>query len=318
MSLGGKINRLKFSSFPKEENGFPSIEFGNIEINYLELHNIKTKKGILFAQENSKIHNSLRINYCEIKYIHLIDLTINNTYITNSYKNTSLTIRFSTFNKNVEINNNVFSKLNFNRSYFYSHTSIQNNTVDTIKLDKVQFNDRTYFDDFKVLEPTKCDKITLRTIKQELQKTENRIDYDTYRSYELEAYKKELKGNAKFWHKAWWKKDLIILNLNSYFSNHGTNWSKAFRKTIIISLGFYTILYIIKNFQNDFNISLNGVDHFTSGYFKFFLVTNFYDPLSENKEYLSHFIEWFVFLLGKITIGYGLYETVQSFRKYKK
>lgn len=36
-----------------------------------------------------------------------------------------------------------------------------------------------------------CDRRTIRTIKQELQKAENRIDYNRFRAYELAAHYKE-------------------------------------------------------------------------------------------------------------------------------
>lgn len=255
-------------------------EFNNITIGNNPLNEIKT------IPNNFNIFNS-KINYLNLDSLNFQDL---------------FSIEFSTIEQLF-----IFDTI-FNKS-----TSFQNTTVDTVKLDKVQFNNGTYFDDFKVLEPTKCDKTTLRTIKQELQKTENRIDYDTYRSYELEAYKKELKETEKSYYG-----DLLILQLNSLFSKHGINWKRALGMTLLFSLGFYSVLYTIKNLQNEFDITLNGFDHFTSGYFKFFLVTNFYDPLSENKEYLKHFREWIPFLLGKIVIGYGLFETIQSFRKYKK
>ncbi|MDO6801909.1 hypothetical protein Q4595_05575 [Wenyingzhuangia sp. 1_MG-2023] len=325
--INGKIDEIQIINDQQKE--YSSISFSKLTSSFVEIKNIISTGSLQFLnfekeepnerdseeEFRSYINQRLIIKNCEFNNINFDDLTLNGYGIIQNLRcKTESFIQYNDFNNKLNINSCNFSSIIFIDTIFNNITSIQNTIVNTIKLDKVQFNDLTYFDDFEILDYKNCDRKTIRTIKQELQKTENRIDYDTFRSYELELYKKELKQTEKWWH----FKDLFVLTLNSLFSKHGISWRRAIGMTVLFSLGFYTVLYIIKNLHNDFNITLNGINHFTSGYFKFFLITNFYDPLSENREYLKYFGEWLPFIFGKIVIGYGLYETVQSFRKYKK
>jgi hypothetical protein len=54
-----------------------------------------------------------------------------------------------------------------------------------------------------------------------------------------------------------------------------------------------------------------------SGFFRFLLVTDFYNPLETERIYLTNPFSWLIFILGKIFIAFGIYEMIQSFRKFK-
>jgi hypothetical protein len=138
---------------------------------------------------------------------------------------------FSLFNK---------SKINFldiDRCTFGKSSSFADAEFNTLKLSEVKFGGGAYFDEMKinkVLDRSylKDDaktisewKKTLRAIKQESQKTENRIDFNNYRNYELAAHYKELKLCKNF-------KDTSILWATKWSSNFG-NWFWAFWFTII-------------------------------------------------------------------------------------
>ena len=176
---------------------------------------------------------------------------------------------------------------------------------DEMKINKVL--DKSYLKDkSKILEW----KRTLRAIKQELQKTENKIDFNTYRNYELAAHYEELSVKKNF-------KDTSILWATKWSSNFG-NWFWAFWFTLIICLVFFTSYFILENLDKSFNLS--NWEDFVYGYFRFFLITDFkneYYEAGESVLKFNCFVSLFPFIIGKIAVAFGLYEMIQSFRKFK-
>lgn len=220
---------------------------------------------------------------------------------------------FSLFNK---------SKINFldiDRCTFDKSSSFTDAEFNTLKLFEVKFGGGAYFDEMKINKvldksylKAKNEKIlewkrTLRAIKQELQKTENKIDFNRFRSYELAAHYKELSLWRNF-------KDTSILWSTKWTTDFGLSWTRAFWFTILSGLFWYSILYRIEN-SGVFNSE--KVNEFFVGAFRFFLVTDFYNPLETDRVYLTNPLSWFVFILGKIVIAFGIYEMIQSFRKFK-
>ena len=68
------------------------------------------------------------------------------------------------------------------------------------------------------------------------------------------------------------------------------------------------------------NIDLNDWQDFVYGYFRFFLITDFKNEYYEAGERVLKFnsiISLFPFIIGKIAIAFGIYEMIQSFRKFK-
>lgn len=219
---------------------------------------------------------------------------------------------FSLFNKS------KINFLNIDRCTFHKSSSFTDAEFNTLKLFEVKFNGGAYFDEMKinnVLDKSYLKdkskilewKRTLRAIKQESQKTENRIDFNRFRSYELAVHYKELSLWRNF-------KDTSILWSTKWTTDFGLSWTRAFWFTILSGLFWYSILYRIEN-SGVFNSE--KVNEFFVGAFRFFLVTDFYNPLETDRVYLTNPLSWFVFILGKIVIAFGIYEMIQSFRKFK-
>lgn len=218
---------------------------------------------------------------------------------------------FSLFNK---------SKINFldiDRCTFDKSSSFADAEFNILKLLEVKFGGGAYFDEMKIKkvldksylkDKSKISdwKKTIRAIKQESQKTENRIDFNNYRNYELAAHYKELSVWSNF-------KDTSILWSTRWSSNFG-NWFWAFWFTILSGFIWYSILYRIEN-SGVFNCQ--KFNEFFVGAFRFFLVTDFTNPLKDDKSYLDSAWSWIPFILGKIFIAFGIYEMIQSFRKFK-
>ena len=220
---------------------------------------------------------------------------------------------FSLFNKS------KINVLDIDRCTFHKSSSFTDAEFNTLKLFEVKFGGGAYFDEMKINKvldksylKAKNEKIlewkrTLRAIKQELQKTENKIDFNRFRSYELAAHYKELSLWRNF-------KDTSILWSTKWTTDFGLSWTRAFWFTILSGLFWYSILYRIEN-SGVFNSE--KVNDFYVGAFRFFLVTDFYNPLETDRVYLTNPLSWFVFILGKIVIAFGIYEMIQSFRKFK-
>jgi|GEM_PF-1099113 len=216
-------------------------------------------------------------------------------------------------------------KLNLSHSIFENSTIFQDAYFDIIKLDNSFFEKNVLFDDVQIKQIDQCDRRTIRNIKLHLQKTENKIDYNRFRVYEFEAYKKDLRkqivnyknDTQHFYHRKreikHFKRDLFILNITGFFSEYGTDWKRALKCTLLTGMLFYSILYF---FEFYVALNLNNDDDFSSGAFRFFLVTDFFSPFLDRK-YLNNGYSWTIFVLGKIFIAFGIYEMIQAFRKFK-
>ena len=210
------------------------------------------------------------------------------------------------FNRLTSFNYSKIDVLELDKCTFEKKASFDPITVNSLKINQVTFLQGAYFDDIQIKKINDCDRKTIRTIKQELQKAENRIDFNRFRNYELIAHYKELSFKNNF-------KDKFILGATKLSSNFGS-WIWAFWFTILSGLFWYSILYRIEN-SGVFNSE--KVNEFFVGAFRFFLVTDFFNPLENDRTYLENGWSWLIFILGKIFIAFGIYEMIQSFRKFK-
>lgn len=242
------------------------------------------------------------LNFSTVKFDSHFSFT-NNSSIFNS-----LSIDRCTFNSTSNFDGSIFLRLKINDSTFDKPVSFQNVEVESIEIEKTNFNGKSFFDEFKVKSAEKCNRKTLRTIKNQLLLQGNQIDYNRFKVLELDRYSSELnfKDNPI---------DKSILKLYSFSSDYGTNWIKAILITIFGGFIFYLLFFIIYNFNNSFDVKYTN--EFFSGYFRFLLITDYYNPLISERIFLSKWYLWIPFILGKIFIAFGIYETVQSFRKYR-
>jgi hypothetical protein len=212
----------------------------------------------------------------------------------------------STFKKKVEFSESEFNSIKLVNTVFEDSVSFENVSCKTIKIDQTVFEKATFFDDFKVLNPESCSRKSLRIVKQQLQKADNRIDYNRFKIYELDAFKREL-------HNKEWK-DKFILWLNDISSKHGTDWFQGIKFTVIIGFLFYSLYFSLYFYDYDFEFSGESVNRFFTGYFKY-LIPSYKSPFGDSA--LSNVFQIITFILGKIFIGYGIYQTIQSFRKFR-
>ena len=122
----------------------------------------------------------------------------------------NLFFRICVFKEQVYFTNANFNNFEIIDTSFESRVSFNGLQTNTILLHLVNFIKIAYFDELKIknlsnksyLKNITSDEAlklrrTLRQIKQELQKAENKIDYNRFRSYELQAYYQELNWKWK-------------------------------------------------------------------------------------------------------------------------
>jgi len=156
---------------------------------------------------------------------------------------------------------------------------------------------------------------TFRIIKSELLKAQDRAGYLYYQSKELNQYEK----TAVEWNKR--PLEYFMLLLNRISTNHGIDWGRGVLFSLSVMVFFYTI-YIIslpnRGFSwgyTDWGSFLEATDYVVKNFFVFIAIfrdSSFIEGTSPNS--FSYFIDF----IGRIFIGYGIYQTIQAFRKYGK
>ncbi|WP_395061161.1 hypothetical protein [Flavobacterium sp.] len=234
------------------------------------------------------------------------------------------------FYKHVNFNKSSFYKLIFENGSFIETASFQDTYFDIISIDRTTFESKAFFDNIQIKKIDDCSRKTIRTIKQELQKAENKIDYNKFRVYEFNAYRNDIKNklreydddkdhlNHRVREPIQLKRDAFVLWISDLVSEYGTDWKRALNFTFWSGLSIYSLFYLIENHNYTIEVSnWNNWSRFISGLFRFFLVTDFYNPLETDRVYLTNPLSWLIFIFGKIVIAFGIYEMIQSFRKFK-
>jgi len=217
----------------------------------------------------------------------------------------------------------AFNHFEITDTTFEARASFDGLEVHRINFHLITFQKGAYFDELIIkdinknkfvntISPVEAKNLrhTLRLIKQELQKAENKIDYHRFRSYELIAYYKELnwKWNGGF-------RDKIILGATILSTGFDHSWRRALAFTLFFGLFWYSILYRMEN-MGSFNPK--KFEDYFNGAYRFFLVTDFYSPFENEKRiYLQNGWSGIVMIVGKIFIAFGIYEMIQAFRKFK-
>lgn len=197
---------------------------------------------------------------------------------------------------------------------------VSNSNLDGIKNENVKW--------FKKIIDEKTGKEDInayRQLKGAVQKQYDGISETYFRAKEHDAHLKTLHPINDF-------TEWFLLLSNKYSNNHGLSWTRGllftFITTIIFFLAYLFSLdaFIISNYikikiilfnqlviVNDF--SINSFSNFLGYFSRFFIITHDFNFMS---TFLPTGISFFIDVISRIFIGYGIYQTVQSFRKYGK
>lgn len=147
-----------------------------------------------------------------------------------------------------------------------------------------------------------------RHLKYCAEDNKDRIQALIFKSYELDAHQHTLnwKDNTS---------DLLMLWFNKLSNNHGLSWIRGVIFTVTTGFVFYYIFYLC---QNDFCSKYS----FGENLMKYFWLPNgMNDLISFLRSYPNEIIGLLgviSYLLGKISIAYGIFQTISAFRKYVK
>lgn len=199
----------------------------------------------------------------------------------------------------------------FDTAFFKEIVSFQNMHCDKIKLNRTHFDKVAFFNDLRIDNPDKCDLKTVRIIKNQLLKIENRIDYLKYTAIE----QNNLLQNSNLS-----SNDKILLRLNKESNDFGNNWIRGVKFTLVKGIQFFLLLLLVNSFiVSKYPLSLWYEGNIASfpqvltEFLKFVFSLGF-----DNKEIQSNGFLYLIFIVAKIYIGYGIYQTISAFRKYGK
>lgn len=155
---------------------------------------------------------------------------------------------------------------------------------------------------------------SFRILKNKLNENQNNIDALDFAKFEMNSYSKQLEQNVYKEGKE--IQNLLLIYLNKFSSRHGTSWWRGVLFTFGIGLFFFYISIIATdNYSVGFsNINLIDFTSCVKYFFTFILPTHSINYLDAESPKVFYYLWDF---LGRIFVSYGIYQTIQAFRKYK-
>lgn len=169
--------------------------------------------------------------------------------------------------------------------------------------------------------PTINKKETFRIIKQHFESNGDDLEYVKYLKLEKKPIFEIVTQNLvktkpkKFWNYPHHIFDIISLGLNRISNNHRNSYLLGILFTIGIGLAFFSLSVIsLPDYQFEWNPFKWDMDEFWKNYLTFMNPTHDADLFDDFRP-----TGWTYFwqTLGRIFVGYGIYQTVQAFRKLK-
>ncbi|TLX71642.1 hypothetical protein E9993_19950 [Labilibacter sediminis] len=222
----------------------------------------------------------------------------------------------------IEVKNGIanFHGANFEKNaYFYS------SIIYKIDLRKSVIDKGVFYLDASIQH---SNRETWRIIKHEFLKQNNRIEGLKYHAYEMEEYEKELFGDKTHLKfsilrfirdfylilKGRNKSDKFILFINRISNGYNIKPIRGIVFTSIATIVSYLLFIYTIKVENDielyYSIKYLGVN--LKQLLQMLNVTNWkYNPFGNNYNWA-----YGILFIGRIIIGFGIYQTVQAFRKY--
>jgi hypothetical protein len=215
------------------------------------------------------------------------------------------------FEKKTFFNKSTFKDIAIKNSDFKDMASFKELVVDNIEIERSIFHKGA---DFSLTKFKNADRETYRTIRSELQKVNNKFEMLYYHAKELEIYRNELSWQQNFGEKA-------MLTLNKYSNNYGLYWWRGVYFTLSIGVVFY-VLYLSflpsLPFQwgwISWNSFISASNENIKYFIKFLTITHDFEFMqSSNPTAVNYAIDF----IGRIFLGFGIYQTIAAFRKYGK
>lgn len=211
-----EIENLDFENITFNENSklelVESSFTGNVSIIRCNLNQVIFSHCIFknhfdyFGNKTTSRLNSAFFNHCTFNHSSFFETTFNSDTKFSDCKFLNIakfestgdeiktTLKFDDceFLKQASFNKSRIHKISFNNLKFYDIISLQETYFDIVDIDRTIFEKQVYFDDIQIKQIYKCNTRTIRTIKLQLQKAENKIDYNRFRVYEFNAYRDDI------------------------------------------------------------------------------------------------------------------------------
>lgn len=278
-----------------------NIEYGSIVINKI------TNGHIVFNKTRSNKKLNISSTNCSTSYLYLNQCFFSNEV---SFKDSETADQCI----NLSINETVFKELvifkeNQPQRLELSNTLFQNGVLIPISEEKYG----------KIITPEKIHSSVWCILKNQAIQRNDKIVALSYRKYEMNAFRNELhskKGNYE---------EKIVLFLNNLSNGHGLSWIKGLKFTLyawVILFSLYTWASNDYYYSFKLNSFLIFQKDFWSEAISFLWLPQGLGGLAENLKSDLCTFSWLtmilLFILGKIVVAYGIYQTISAFRKHGK
>ncbi|MBP1630981.1 MAG: hypothetical protein H6Q15_1874 [Bacteroidetes bacterium] len=259
--------------------------------------------------------------------------------------NGNFSFNFANILGNVIFQSSNINSLIANKANFLGHLLIQDISLNKLNLENssgnITFNPKK---GFVVNKNTIANRDTARIIKKCKENDGDKIKSLDYKSLEHSLFRDELneklkeqskdsdkeKGERKPLERAEdtiiklfsnvinkLNQDRILLLLNTCSNNNGTSWIKGVIFTIISCFVFFSIYIMAKDGMG--NVFIWTDEKYIGDALSYFWLFGGLDILkNSNKDILISWYALIPYILGKIFIGYGIYQTISAFRKFGK
>lgn len=230
----------------------------------------------------------------------------------------NVTFKWANFKDKINLTESTIKgeKCNFYGSNFEGNAYFYKTTFNELDLKNSVIEKGLFFLGAKV---NKAKRETNRIIKNEFIRQNNKIEALKYHAFEMEAYKVELienrtnnKSNYSFW-------DYWILKINKLSNNYGRSPGVGLTFTLTMALTFFLLYYLsLKDYPVQLSLNTSFYETYTSigivaGHF-----IEFINPAHKVNFLYEYLGSWSIFIdyFSRIFIGFGIYQLIQSFRKY--
>lgn len=328
-------------------------EFFDCEFENDEIRIGKTNKNITFVGnkpftkllnlEGSELNGKIRFRECIFKNINFSNTKFNDLA---DFWNCTFTLK-TIFYKSDFYGNAVFSSATFKENVLFTYTLIDKVIIfrgttfekgldlstaiitGTISYFDV---DLSYFDSItKKINKTQYEhyiskkgeipiinkRETYRILKKNYESLNNNSESLEIKELEMRTLLHETKYKIRHGKNGWKKiPNYILLILNKYSNNYGNSYIRGAIFTFLTSVPFFYFSSINTSlFESYHCIDWNSLTESSKYFWQFILPTHRFDYFGANTEYSTFF--YFFDFFGRIAVGYGIYQTIQAFRKYK-
>lgn len=209
------------------------------------------------------------------------------------------------FNGNIYFDQAVINEILLTNILFDTYITFNNATINKIKIDNVIFNRGALSLSGTTIKSV-TDEQSARILKIEAIKASNQYVALDLKAKELRLLNRYLPWNYKN------LKEKIVLTFNWLSNDYGQNWIRGVLFTIISWIIFFSLFIIVRDGWGETFIWSDS--QYLTEAANFFWILSGISGLGENVNW----IRFILFFLGKISIGYGIYQTISAFRKYGK